>query len=252
MGEEFLNEIIEAIQTKSARIFKQKEGAGKIIFKANGGVPTATQLYEWIISAGGNPLTINDEGCINTLAFLQSLWPYLSPDSIHANADTSNEYLAQDSAYLMQNWPSGLRVIVEQYAEEDIATYPGFAGPSQEAHLIGGEMLGIPKGSKKQELALQFVKYLQSRAVQEKLAAQLGWPSLRTDAYETVPAWMKPHFESVNKAMQSGVFCKEVYYWDDYVKYINEAFADIVIRGKPVKETLDYYHNQLELAKQRV
>lgn len=235
-----------------ARTFKQKEKIGKVLFKAYGGIPTATQLYEWIVSAGGDPLTINDEGCIDTFAFLQSLWPYLSPDSIRAKFDTSNEYLARDSAYLMQNWPFGVRVIKEDYAKDNIATYHGFAGPSKEAHVVGGEMLGIPKGSKKQELAFKFIKYLQSKAVQEKLVAKLGWPSMRTDAYETVPAWMKPHFASVNKALRYGVFRRNVSYWDDYVKYINEAFSEIVVHGKPVKKTLDHYHNQLELSKQRV
>ena len=235
----------------AAKVFKQKEKVGKILFKAYGGAPTATQLYEWIISAGGDPLTINDEGCINTFAFLQNLWPYLAPDSIRAKFDTSNEYLARDSAYLMQNWPFGVRVIVEDYKKTGIATYHGFSGPEREAHVIGGEVLGIPKGAKKKELALAFIRYLQSKKVQETLVSQLGWPSLRSDAYGTVPAWLRPHFESVNQALKYGVFRKNVHYWDDYVKYINEAFLQIVIRGEPVKKTLDFYHDQLEMAKRR-
>ena len=235
-----------------ARVFKEKEKVGKILFKAYGGAPTATQLYEWIVSAGGDPLSLNDEGCVNTFAFLQNLWPYLSPDSIRAKFDTSNEYLARDSAYLMQNWPFGVRIIIEEYGKKEISTYHGFSGPVREAHVVGGEVLGIPKGTKNKELALHFIRYLQSREVQEKLVSELGWPSIRSDAYGAVPEWMQPHFESVNLAFQYGVFRKNVPYWNDFVKYINEAFVEIVTRGAPVKKTLDFYRQQLEAAKHRM
>jgi trehalose transport system substrate-binding protein len=237
---------------KVAMIFKRKEKVGKILFKAYGGASTATQLYEWIVSAGGDPLSINDEGCVNTFAYLQNLWPYCSPDSIRAKFDTSNEYLARDSAYLMQNWPFGVRVIVEDYKKTGIATYHGFSGPAREAHVVGGEVLGIPKGAPNREVSLKFVKYLQSKEVQEKLVSRLGWPSIRSDAYGTIPDWMKPHFRAVSEALSYGIFRKNVYYWNDYVKYINEAFTEIVIRGQPVKRTLDHYHKQLEAAKQRM
>ncbi|MEE8637654.1 MAG: extracellular solute-binding protein [Candidatus Margulisiibacteriota bacterium] len=235
----------------AAIVFKREEKVGKILFKAYGGVPTATQLYEWIVSAGGDPLSINDAGCIRTFTFLQKLWPYLSPDSIRAKFDTSNEYLARDSAYLMQNWPFGVRIIIEEYGKKEISTYHGFSGPVREAHVVGGEVLGVPKGSKNKELALRFIRYLQSKEVQEKLVSELGWPSIRSDAYGTVPKWMKPHFRSVNGALKHGVFRKNVTYWNEFVKYINEAFVEIVTRGAPVKRTLDFYHKQLEAAKRR-
>jgi len=235
-----------------AKVFKQKEGVGKILFKAYGGAPTATQLYEWIVSAGGDPLAINDEGCVETFTFLQTLWPYCSPDSIRAKFDTSNEYLARDSAYLMQNWPFGIQVIVKDYEKENIATYSGFAGPAREAHVVGGEVLGIPKGAPQKEMALNLIRYLESKEVQEKLISELGWPSVRSDSDALVPLWMKPYVGSVEEALSYGVFRKNVHYWNDFEKYINEAFIEIIIHGKPVKPTLDYYHKMLEAAKQRV
>ncbi|MEA3493098.1 MAG: extracellular solute-binding protein [Candidatus Margulisiibacteriota bacterium] len=237
---------------KVAKVFKKNERTGKILFKAHGGAPTATQLYEWIVSAGGDPLSINDSGCVKTFTFLKKLWPYCSPDSIRAKFDTSNEYLARDSAYLTQNWPFGIRIIVKDYKKEGIKTYHGFSGPVKEAHVVGGEVLGIPKGSPNKELALKFIKYLQSRKVQEKLVSRLGWPSIRTDAYGAVPDWMKPHFRSVSGALKFGIFRKNVYYWNSYVKYINEAFSEIVVRGQPVKRTLDFYRKQLDASKQRI
>jgi trehalose transport system substrate-binding protein len=237
---------------KIAKVFKAKERTGKILFKAYGGAPTATQLYEWIVSAGGDPLTINDAGCVKTFTFLQKLWPYTSPDSIRAKFDTSNEYLARESAYLMQNWPFGLRIIIEDYGKKDIATYHGFSGPVREAHVVGGEVFGIPKGTRNKDLAIKFIEYMQSRSVQEKLVSELSWPSIRTDAYGQVTGWQKPHFRSVQEALKHGVFRKNVSYWPDFERYINEAFDEIVVHGKPVKKTLDFYHQRLEQAKQRM
>jgi len=235
-----------------AKVFERNEGIGKILFKAYGGAPTATQLYEWIVSAGGDPLTINDPGCVATFTFLQELWPYTSPDSIRAKFDTSNEYLARESAYLMQNWPFGVRVILMDYGKQNIATYHGFSGPVREAHVIGGEVFGIPRDSKNKELALKFIKYMQSKKVQEILVGKLGWPSIRSDAYGKVPGWLKPHFKSVNEALKYGVLRQNVSYWSDFERYINEAFDEIVVHGKSVKRTLNHYHKQLELAKQRM
>lgn len=228
-----------------AKTFKQKEKTGRVLFQAWGGAPTATQLYEWIVSAGGDPFNFNDRGCVRTFTFLQKLWPYLSPDSKRAKFDTTNEYLARESAYLAQNWPFGVRILVKDYGKEEIRTYPGFSGPRRQAHVIGGEVLGIPKGSRKKTQALAFIKHLQSREVQEIFVKELGWPSIRTDAYAQVEPWMRPHFDSVMKAMEKGVFRKNVPYWSEYEKLINEAFIKIVIRGAPVKKTLDLYHEKM-------
>lgn len=234
-----------------ARVLKQKEGVGKVLFKAYGGAPTATQLYEWIVSAGGDPLYLNDAGTRRTFLFLRQLWPYLAPDSIRAKFDTSNEYMARDSAYLMQNWPFGVNVLIKDYDKKDIATYHGFSGPKREAHVIGGEVLGIPKGAQNIELSLKFIQYLQSKPVQEQLVTELGWPSIRRDAYGQVPAWMKPHFKAVEEALEYGIFRENVPYWDDVVKCLNGAFEEIVLQGAPSHRILYIYHNQLEDAKNR-
>ena len=64
-----------------AEAFKKKEGIGRVLFKAWGGAPTSTQLYEWIVSAGGDPFVFKHPRTVQTFRFLQRLWPYLSPDS---------------------------------------------------------------------------------------------------------------------------------------------------------------------------
>ena len=53
--------------------FKEKEGIGRVLFQAVGGAPTVTQLYEWIVSAGGDPFDFASPGAQATFRFLHRL-----------------------------------------------------------------------------------------------------------------------------------------------------------------------------------
>lgn len=208
-------------------------------------------MYEFIVSAGGNPLIFNDQGNIDTFTFIQKLWKYVAPDSKKAKYDTSNDYLAREACYIMQNWPFGYRLLVKEYGKINIMVYGGFAGPVRRAHVVGGDVFGIPVGSPNRHLALVFIHYMQTREVQEKLVSNLGWPSIRTDAYGRVSDWMKPQFEAVKDALQYGVFRTNVPYWTEFNKLFNEAFVKIVIKHAPVKSTLSEYHQKMERVKER-
>jgi trehalose transport system substrate-binding protein len=213
-----------------AHTFHAKEGIGRVLFKGAGGAPTTTQLYEWIVAGGGDPFNFADPDTIKTFQFLAELRPYLSPESRRAKWDTSNDALAQDVAYLAQNWPFGVPLLVRDYGKAAIRTYQGWAGPAQEAHVIGGDVLGIPVGASHRQLAVALMHHLQSREAQSHLVSRLGWPSLRGDVQAQVEAWMKPHVEAVNNALQHGVFRTNVSYWADYERIANEAVDRILWR----------------------
>ena len=234
-----------------AKTFYEKEGVGRVLIKGVGGIPTTTQMYEFIASAGGNPLTFSDQGNIDTFTFVQKLWKYVAPDSRKAKYDTSNDYLAREACYMMQNWPFGYRLLVKEYGKTDVMVYGGFAGPVRRAHVIGGEVLAIPVGAPNRDLALTFVRYLQSKEVQQKLVTNLGWPSIRTDAYGQVPDWMKPQFEAVKEALQYGIFRANVPYWTEFNKLFNEAFIRVIVNDASVRSTLDEYHQKMEIVKNR-
>lgn len=230
---------------KVAKTFKDKEGVGKVLLKAFGGIPTVTQMYEFIVSAGGDPLQFNDEGCVKTFEFFKKLWPYASPDSKKAKWDTSNDYLARDSCYLMQNWPFGYKIVVEKYGKKEISVYPGIRGPKRQAHVIGGEVLGIPVNSGNKGLALKFISFMQTKEVQSIMVKELGWPSIREDVYEDIRDGLKTQFSAVKGALKHGIFRKNVPYWSEFAKLFNEAYIEIIINGKDAKQTLDDYHTRL-------
>jgi trehalose transport system substrate-binding protein len=221
-----------------AKTFHAKEGIGRVLFKGAGGAPTTTQLYEWIVSAGGDPFDLTAPGTIRTFDFLATLRPYLAPDSRRAKWDTSNDALAQESVYLAQNWPFAVPLLIRDYGKTAIRTYSGWAGPAREAHVIGGDVLGIPVGAPQRPLALQLIRHLQSHDVQAVLVRRLGWPSLRSDVEGVVDDWLRPHVKAIDAALRHGIFRQQVSYWVDYERIVNEAVQRILWRGESPQQVL--------------
>jgi trehalose transport system substrate-binding protein len=232
-----------------AKTFKDKEKIGRVLIKGFGGAVTVTQMYEYIVSAGGDPFAFNDDGCVKTFNFFKELWKYSSPDSKKAKWDTSNDYLARDSVYIMQNWPFGYNIITEKYKKKNIEVYSGIKGPKTEAHVIGGDVFGIPVGSENKELAVEFIKYMISKDVQSIFVSDLSWPVIREDAYAAVQD--SPALNAVKGALKNGIFRKNVPYWTEFQKFFEEAFISIVINGKDTKSTLDTYSDKMKKVMQK-
>lgn len=234
-----------------AKAFHDRDGVGRFVFKGYGGSPTATQIHEFVLQAGGDPFAFDDEGCVAAFAFLQALAPYFSPESARAKWDTMNEILARQEGYLGQNWPFGVTVMVQQFGLDFVGTYGGWTGPAGRAHVVGGDVLGIPGNSAREEEALALISYLQSAEVQTILVRELGWPSIRPDAYAAVPEWLQPHFAAVQDALEHGVFRQNVAWWPAYEQNVVNAYREIVLQGADVQPTLTRYKRELEEEKGR-
>ncbi|UFJ39590.1 extracellular solute-binding protein [Brevibacillus humidisoli] len=228
-----------------AEAFKQKTGQGRVAIKANLQIDNILHMFEFIKAAGGDPYQLNDDGSIQAFTFMQKLYPLLNEQSSTANWDTMNQYLEKDSVYLGQNWPFYIPQF-HQNGKEEIQAYSGWAGPVKETHLLGGEVIGIPKGSAKIEEAIQFAEYLMSKPVQELLVSQLAWPAVRSDAYGLVQGYQKPYFEAIKSALDKAEPRGNVPYWADAEKVYLEAFQKAVIDGADVKTTLDEAAQKLE------
>ena len=108
----------------------------------------------------------------------------------------------------------------------------------RQAHVIGGDVLGIPVGARNRRLALAMIQFLQSHMVQETLTERLGWPSLRSDVQTATEEWMRPHAEAVQEALSHGVFRANVGYWADYERLANEAVQRILWRAEDPETVL--------------
>jgi len=231
-------------------LFDEKEGGGRVAIQGDRGGSLTVTAFEFIWAAGGDPLTLNDEGSVKAFEFLQSLDPYLLPCYRHANWGSMNSYISTDLAYLGRNWAYAMNVIVRDANRPDVKAYSGWRGPVRESHVLGGEVIGIPKGAPHKELAVEFMKFLMSKEIQEVLVARMGWPSMRSDAYGRVDEWQRPYFDAVLEAMENAQARPNVLYWEYVDEAINDAFQEIVMERKPVKPTLDKYAEVIREARE--
>jgi trehalose transport system substrate-binding protein len=235
-----------------AQRFKAEEGIGRVLLQGTLDLNTVTHVVEFIWAAGGDPLVLNDQGSVQAFAFLQQLAPFLAPETRRANWNTTNTFLATESVYLARNWPFGVHLLVQQAGKTQIKAYAGWRGPVREAHVLGGEMIGIPKGAPHRELALEFMRYLMSKPVQESLVSALGWPSFRSDAYGTIESWQTPYFAAVQEALRLAHPKPHVPNWAEVGRALSGAFREIVYEGQPVQAALDRYHRQLQQVQKRL
>ena len=209
-------------------------------------------ISEWIVSFGGDPLILNDEGSVAAFEFLQDMWQdeLFARESLQAKFDTEIDNLSGEVAWLAQNWPFTTATLADQGILENFEVYEGWEGPERAAHVIGGEVLGVPKGvtGKEFDAAIGLAQFLMSKDAQELLAAENAWPSVRGDAYSDVPEEQQATFDAINGALENGWYRPNVPYWADVQEAINTAVTRVIVRGEPAKATLDELHADIEKA----
>jgi trehalose transport system substrate-binding protein len=216
-------------------------GTGKCIFKGGGDqpLPLPTLLWEWIVSNGGDPMVLNDAGSIETVQFFQDMWNAgLLNEAATRDAkwDTSNESLARGDCHIMQNWPFGYSVLPTDYGFTDFAVYGGWLPK----HVMGGEVLGIPKGAKNVEAAVDFIAFMTSKEAQEIFVSELSWPAVRDDALGLVAEDQKPLWDAIQAAARDGVLRPNVpYLVTDVFPLLTEAWDRAVYSGEDVETVLN-------------
>jgi trehalose transport system substrate-binding protein len=245
----------EFISTADA--LKKDAGQPKVVLQLEGSSgAAAVTISEWIVSYGGDPLILNDDGSVQAFTTLQQLWQddLLAPESLQSKYDTDVDYLSGETAWMAQNWPFTSATFADQGILGEFTVYAGWSGPVQPAHVIGGEVLGIPKGvsGKERDAAVALAQYLMSQEAQEVLVAENAWPSVREDALGQVPEEQAETFSAIQEALQNGWYRPNVAYWSDVDEAINTAVQQVIVDGAPVQSTLDDLHGEIEQAAQAV
>ena len=239
-----------------AEQLKAEAGTPKVTLSLAEGDPAAVTISEWIVSFGGDPLILNDEGSVEAFEFLQALWQdeLLAKETLQAKFDTEVDNLRGEVAWLAQNWPFTSGVFADEGLIDRFNVYAGWSGPERAAHVIGGEVLGIPTGvsDEQREAAVALATFLMSREAQEVLAEQNAWPSIRDDAYATVPEDQQGTFEAITAAFTDGWFRPNVPYWSDVSDAMNEGVRRIMVGGEDTQTVLDALHDDIaEAAEQK-
>jgi len=230
-------------------------GLARVTLPLAEGAPAAVTIAEWIVGFGGNPLILNDQGSVQAFEFLRTLWAegFLLKESLLAKYDTQVDFLVGETAWLAPNWPFTSSVLAEQGLLEFFQVYAGWRGPIRGAHVVGGDVLGIPKGigGPRREAAIALAAFLMGREAQQILVERNGWPSVRADAYATVPAAQRETFAAIQAALRDGWFRPNVPYWSDVSAAMNEAVRRIVEQGEAPKPVLDALHERVAAAARR-
>lgn len=235
-----------------ARRLRDAGGGPKVTLSLAQGDPAAVTISEWIVSYGGNPLILNDDGSVRAFEFLQGMWRdgLLARESLLGKFDTEPDYLIGETAWLAQNWPFTTAQLAEQGLLERFEVYDGWRGPSRAAHVIGGDVLGIPRGvtPEQRTAAVELAQFLMSREAQSTLAERNAWPSIREDAYGDVPAAQQETFQAVQNALENGWYRPNVVYWSDVSEQMNAAVRRIIEGGENVRSVLNELHGRIETA----
>jgi trehalose transport system substrate-binding protein len=90
-----------------AQTLRTSGGGPKVTMSLAQGDPAAVTISEAIVSFGGNPLILNDDGSVRAFEFIQGLWRdgLLARESLLGKFDTEPEYLIGETAWYAQNWP---------------------------------------------------------------------------------------------------------------------------------------------------
>src|SRR5439155_21513083 len=130
--------------------------------------------------------------------------------------------------------------------------YAGWKGPSRAAHVIGGEVLGIPKGvsGKEKDAAIALAQFLTSKEAQTILVAENSWPSVRDDALADVPAEQKSTFDAIQAALADGWYRPNVVYWSDVEAAMDDAVSRILYNGEDAATVLNAEHDKIAAAAQ--
>ncbi len=242
----------EEVKTAAQKLKGVAGGVPKVTLSLADGAPAAVTVSEWILSFGGDPLVLNDEGSIQALEFLQQLWRegMLASGSLLAKYDTEVAFLADETSWLAQNWAYTSAELSKKDKLQGFEVYPGWRGPARAAHVIGGDVLGVPRAvtGKEKDAALELAQFLMSREAQELLAERNAWPSIRADAYARVPRALKKTFVAIQEALEDGWYRPSVPYWPEVSSAMNEAIRRTMLGGEPVKPVLAALHAKVAAA----
>jgi trehalose transport system substrate-binding protein len=237
-----------------AETFQQETGQPRVTVSLAPGSSAPVVVSEWILSFGGEPVVLNDEGSVEAMTELQSMWndELIARESLQAEFDTEVDYLRGETAYYAQNWPFTSSIFQDEGVLELFTIDKGWAGPSGEFHVIGGDVLAIPEGieGEQRDAAVQLATFLMGQEAQSILAETNAWPSIRNDAVGNVPSELQPTFDAVQAALENGWYRPSVSYWPDVQVAMDEAVRRILQEGEDPKTVLDELHAQVEQAAQ--
>ncbi len=218
----------------------QRIGANSVMFQGGAGDDTATEMFQWDVQFGGNPMIYDDAGDIAAMSYLYNLSKYMNPGYKQA---IYSEYagLAEGKYQILDyQWPYIYSLLtagnstVPAMPASSLWVYPGpnGTGPQASDHVIGGDVIAIPKGATNLWALQLFGQFLLSAKAQQLLMVDTGNPAVNAAAYQGLPASQSVVDSSIEAALQNPVFRPPVPWIETWVQnFYNDIFTPVVLNG---------------------
>jgi len=231
---------------EAAKLLYQKTGVKPVMFQGHGGASTATELFQWAVQFGGNPIVFNDSGDVQMFEYLYNLSNYFSPAYVHGYWG-SYKGLASGEYYILDyQWPYVYSLLEGLGMNSStLGVYPGPAGPVNSDHLVGGDVLAIPKGVPSQDLPylIDFAKFLLSSQVQRIFIVDLGWPAVNAKAYQNLPSNISYLYKQEELALQNSFFRPPVPWITEWNNIMDQVFDQIIVDHAPYSQIPQILNN---------
>jgi trehalose transport system substrate-binding protein len=207
------------------------DGLGRVAIQAHPGKAAAVTVFEWITSMGGDPLRLDDEGAREAFKRLWNLAPNLAPESNDIQFDTANNVLITDKVSMVDNWTYGIKEVMGTFKKTHIKVTPGLR---ESAHVLGGDVLAIPKGAPHPERAIKLIKQIVAKQTQRALAERLFWAPVRGDVYTELSAQQetKEYFDVIQKAFKTAVMRPITPSWGLVEEILSDALQAVLSKGR--------------------
>ncbi len=237
----------------------QKLGNQSVMFQgaANTGThtgsSTATEMYQWMVQAGGNPFVLNDSGDL-------AAWQYVYNLSASFNPGYTGGYwgsyagLAKGSYQILDyQWPYIYTQLTTNatygMSSSTLGVYPGPVGPKNGNHLLGGDVLVIPKGATNVPQIESLANFLLGAQAQRETLLNLSWVAVNSAAYTNLPANYSQVGNALQQAISTGVFLRNPTPWISYWQVVcSDAFTQIIVNHasfSTIPSILSTYNHQM-------
>ena len=91
-----------------AKALDKKYGRGMVNMQGHGGASTATELYQWFVQFGGNPVTFNSTNDVTAMYAMYNLSAYFSPEYKTSYWATYKGLASEKYAMMDYQWPGSV------------------------------------------------------------------------------------------------------------------------------------------------
>lgn len=237
----------------------QKLGTGSVMFQgaANTGThtgsSTATELYQWMVQAGGNPFVLNDSGDMVAWQYLYNLSAYFNPGYTGGYWGSYGGLAKGTYSLLDYQWPYIYNQLTTNSSygmtDQTLGVYPGPVGPVNGNHLLGGDVLVVPKGATHLPQIEALANFLLGAQAQRETLLNLSWVAVNQAAYQNLPANYSAVGNALQQAISTGVFLRNPTPWiSEWQVICSNAFTAVIVNHvsyNSIASTLSTYNHQM-------